>query len=60
MIGTMTTVTRKKVERTRRRNRLAIQDADRRSAELEAALGRSRTVTRTALDALKRAGYTKR
>jgi DNA-binding GntR family transcriptional regulator len=55
----MTTVTRQKIEVTRKRNEAAIKAADRRSEELQAALSRSRATMRAALDALKRAGYVK-
>jgi hypothetical protein len=51
------TVTKDRVEVTRRRNRAAIQSAARRSANLKTAASRSQAVRRAALDALRRAGY---
>jgi predicted transcriptional regulator len=56
----MTTATEKRLEAVRRRNEMAIRSAERRSAELQESLRRSRTVTQAALETLKRAGYVKK
>jgi hypothetical protein len=49
---------RRLVSLTLRRNREAIADSERRSAEMRAALVRSNAVIDEALDALERVGYT--
>jgi hypothetical protein len=60
MEATMTDEMRRRIEIVRERNRVAIEDVDRRRAELHDALRRSRAITEQALEVLRRAGLTSR
>jgi len=60
MEATMTDEMRRRIELVRERNRVAIENVDRRQAELYDALKRSRAITEHALEVLRRAGLTSR